>query len=110
MKDIIEELYQELKGTRIINGELFVEDFEEEDYEEIYFYILGELQPLFKGNYVNWYEKKALSYYRYKQRTNRKDLVYIPQKDKPIEEQSTREQLALLKFFISRRRNGSFNY
>ncbi len=103
MKQLILALHQELTKTRVVQCELTVEGFTEEDYKELYLYLMEVLDPFFKGNFYNWYQEQVLRYYNYKRKTNRTYNFLCTQATTPIEEHTIRERLAVLKFFISRR-------
>ena len=103
MKEICKELYEQLKGTYTYKGQLQIEGFEYEDYETLYEVLLEQLAPFFKGDYYDWYDTVATQYKRYRKATNRRYDVKCPQSDLAVEEQTVREQLALMKFFLYRR-------
>jgi hypothetical protein len=97
------ELYESLKGTRVIQGELWIPDFTDEDYEELYYMLLEELAPAIGTNYEYWYTKTARSYHRYKARGRHTFDFYDPQYEKSVGSQTIREQLATLKYYIQKR-------
>lgn len=103
-------LYEEIRDSVIVNSRLCIEDFEEEDYNELYYFLLDELKSKFKGDYFKWYEKKAWSYHKYRVQTNNKSTIYTLQKDLSVEEQTIREQLAVIKFYLKRDYYGSKKY
>lgn len=99
----LKELYNSLKGTRATQGELTIPDFTEADYEELYYYLLGELAPYIGSNYEYWYTKTARSYHRYKARGRNTFDFYDPQYEKEVSSQTIREQLATIKYYLQRR-------
>jgi hypothetical protein len=104
MREELEEWYESLKGTRTINGELKINGFDREMYEDLYYELLEVLKPyiLNVGDFNQWYRKTVTQYIRYRQATNRRYDTYIPQME-PIEHHTLGEQLAVFKFFIYRR-------
>lgn len=105
MKQDFLTLYQQLKGqTHERQGGLHVKGFtSEEEYEDLYYYILEVLSPVIDGDYEYFYNVQARRYYRHKQRKNKTDYFYCPQVEKPFYAQTIREQLALLKWYIYRK-------
>lgn len=99
----IQEIYQSLKGTRVKNGELSISDFSDENYEDLYYYLIEELSPYMDGNYEYFYMSWAKRYYKEKKRQAHKYEFYCPQVEKDVSSQTIREQLATLKYFIQRR-------
>lgn len=99
----IQELYESLKGTRVKMGELSIPDFTDENYEDLYYYLLEELSPYMDGNYEYWYMSWAKKYYKEKLRKAHKYEFYCPQVEKDILSQTIREQLATIKYFLQRR-------
>src|SRR5213079_313587 len=97
-------LYNQLKGvSRVKKGELWITDFTNEDYENLYYTLLEMLEPFIGDNYEFWYTQKARSYHKYKQGKAHTFDFYDPTYEKPLEMQTIREQLATLKFFIQKR-------
>lgn len=94
------EIYESLKGTRVHQGELLIQDFTDADYKELYYYLLEELAPIIGDNYEFWYTKVARSYHRYKARGRHTFDFYDPQYEKSVESQTIREQLATLKYYV----------
>lgn len=103
MSYTIEELYHSLKGCRSRNGELVIPEFEERDYEELYYAILDSLRDEFGDNYFGWYMSWAHRYHQHKVLNSHRYDLPEPCVDLPLEQQSIRVQLAVLKYFISRR-------
>lgn len=99
----IKELYESLKGTRVIQGELTISDFEDAEYEELYFLLLEELAPYIGENYEYWYTKTARSYHRYKARGRHTFDFFDPQYEKDVGSQTYREQLATIKYYLQKR-------
>lgn len=99
----IEELYHSLVGYRSRNGELFIEDFDERDYEELYYAILSALRDVIGDNYPTWYMRWAASYADRLRKNAHRYGLYVPQVELPLEQQSIRMQLSVLKYYISRR-------
>jgi hypothetical protein len=99
----IKELYESLKGTRAIQGELTVPNFTDENYEDLYYYLLEELKEHIGSNYEYWYTKTARAFHKYKARGRNTFDFYDPQYEKPVESQTIREQLATIKFYCQKR-------
>jgi hypothetical protein len=100
----IPEIYESLKGrSRVINGELTIPGFTDEDYEELYYTLLEMLAPYIGNNYEYWYTKWARAYHRQKALSRHTVDFYDPQYEKPVHDQTIREQLATIKFFVTRR-------
>jgi hypothetical protein len=100
MKMDFKELYNQLKGTKNINGEFTILDFTDEDYENLYYTLLEMLSPFIGENYEYWYMQKARSFHKYKQSSRKTYDFFDPQYEKPLETQTIREQLATIKYFI----------
>jgi hypothetical protein len=99
----LKEIYNDLKGTRVNQGELTIPNFTDPDYEELYYYLLETLAPYIGENYEFWYTKTARSYHKYKARGRRTFDFYDPQYEKSVGSQSIREQLATLKYYLQKR-------
>lgn len=99
----IKELYESLKGTRVVNGELTIPDFTAENYEELYYLLLEELAGHIGDNYEYWYLKVANWYHSYKKRRQHSADFYDPHISKEVWSQSIREQLAVLKYYLQKR-------
>lgn len=100
----IPEIYKSLKGnSRVIRGELTIPDYQDEDYENLYYFLLEALAQHIGQNYEWWYVKWARSYHRQKALSRHTVDFYDPQYEKPVEAQTIREQLATIKFFTTRR-------
>lgn len=97
------ELYESLKGTRCVQGELTIPDFSDAEYEELYYYLLEVLAPFIGSNYEYWYTKTARSYHRYKARGRNTFDFYDAQYEKEVSSQTVREQLATIKYYLQRR-------
>lgn len=98
------ELYSQLKGvSRVKDGELCITDFTDEDYENLYYTLLEMLSPFIGENYEYWYTQKARSYHKQRLAKAHTYDFYDPQFEKPVEAQTIREQLVVIKFFIQRR-------
>lgn len=89
----------------MIQGQLTIEGFRESDYEELFAEIVGLLQEydILVGDYEFFYRKWAGSYYQKFLRDRHSFYGYCPQYEKPLEAQTVREQLVVLKHFIQRR-------
>lgn len=104
VKLTIQEIYDQLKGnSRMIGGELTIPDFTEDDYEALFEVIVASLAEFIGDNYEFWYTKVARSFHRQKALSRHRHDFYDPQYEKPLAEQTTREQLATLKFYVTRR-------
>lgn len=101
--EIMKELYESLKGTRVVQGELTIKDFDDDMYEELYYSLLETLAPYIGNNYEFWYTKTARSFHRYKARSRRTFDFYDPHFEKSVESQSIREQLATIKYYLQKR-------
>lgn len=97
------DLYQSLKGTRVVQGELTIQDFTPGMYEDLYYMLLEEIAPYIGENYEYWYTKTARSYHRYKARSRHTFDFYDPQVEKDVGSQTIREQLATLKYYLQKR-------
>lgn len=104
----VKGLYEELKGTRVIQGQLTIPDFEYGDYEELYYMLLEHLAPAIGDNYDFWYTKWARSYHRQKARSRRTFDFVDPQFEKEVGSQTIREQLATIKFYLQKRAYSKF--
>lgn len=100
-KELIADLYEGLKGTREKNGELTITGYQDEDYLELYQYLLDVLKDFFDGDYHSWYNKTTTQYIRFKKANARNYLTYPHERN--IYEHTVREQLAVIKFFLYRR-------
>lgn len=109
MKELINYLYENLKGTRTVNGKLVVNGFSKEDYIELYDYILESLEPVFEGDYWSWYRRWVKSYVRYRQQTNRLYNFSCTQNEKHFYDHDTQEQLAVLKYYLYRRKGSRYS-
>ncbi|WP_067936741.1 hypothetical protein [Alicyclobacillus kakegawensis] len=99
----LDELYESLKGCRSQNGELVIPDFTDADYEDLYYAILDSLKDEFGTNYPGWYKIWAYRYHRHRQNNSKTYEFADPPYDLPLEQQTIRNQLVVLKFFIGRR-------
>jgi hypothetical protein len=108
VKEILKELYEDLKGTRVKNGSLIVPNFNAQDYEQLYFMLLDELRPIIKNDFYGWYGKAVKSYAKYRKRYDATNDVYIPQIMHPLEEHTTQMQLAVFKHYIYRRATSKY--
>lgn len=99
----LKDLYENLKGTRVRQGELEIPDFTSEMYEELYYSLLEILAPYIGDNYEYWYTKTARSYHKYKARSRHSMDFYDPQYEKSVESQTIREQLATIKYYLQKR-------
>lgn len=100
----IKELYDSLKGvSKMVQGELTIPDFTEEDYEDLYYTLLEELSEHIGDNYEFWYTKWARSFHKYKSRYRHTFDFLDPQYEKPVEVQTIREQLSTIKFYLQKR-------
>lgn len=101
----LEKLYDSLCGNNIKSkyGELSIPDFENEDYEELYFAILEELTPIIGGNYWGWYERMIHSYYRHRAANAKFYEFSRPHLQIPLDNHTIRMQLVILKYAIGRR-------
>lgn len=105
-REVIAELYESLKGnSRMIQGQLTIEGFNDEDYENLWRLILEELRDaeILTGDYEFFYRKWAGSYYQKFLRDRNSFYGYCPQYEKPLDGQTIREQLVVLKHFVQRR-------
>lgn len=101
----LEELYESLVGhhIRAKDGELCIPDFEQEDYEELYYALLGALSPIVGENYWGWYERMVMSYHRHRA-ANAKFYEFADSLfSTPIDNHTIRMQLVILKYAIGRR-------
>lgn len=96
-----QEIYESLKypNSKMVQGELTIEGFTPDMYEDLYYTILESLEPYIKGNYEEWYTKKARSHHKRKARSRNTFDFYDPQYEKHVWDQTIREQLVVLKFF-----------
>lgn len=98
-------VYESLKGTKIKHSRLTIRDFEPADYEELWNYLLEEvIGPILDGeDYYAWLQKKALAYLRFRC-ANRYygEEVYDPLTACRPEDLDTRQQLAIIKFYLYR--------
>lgn len=102
-----EEIYEQLKGRSwLVQGELTIDGFEEHDYEQLYYLILEALAPDIKGNYEYWYNRRRRGYHNFKARNTTTYDFYDPVYEKPLSQQTVREQLGLLKYVCYRKANG----
>jgi hypothetical protein len=104
----IEYLYESLKGkSRVINGELTIPGYTDEDYEGLYFALLEALAPLtnnFGGDFRYWYAVKCRQYHTFKVSNRRTYHFYDPHVEIDPDYHTIRQRLAVLKFYIGRRR------
>jgi hypothetical protein len=107
LKELFKELHEELKGTRTVNGELKIEGYTRENYEDLYDYLIEFLQPVFHENYWNWYERTCRSYIRFRKANSKSYDIFIPQV-KNVYEHTLGEQLAVLRFYIYRRTHSNY--
>lgn len=98
------ELYEALlKQARNVNGELRVKGFTDEtQYAELYDIFLDVLSPVFEGNYEYWYRLQATARHRQLLRTSLHYDFRDPQYELPLENQSIRAQLVLLRWYLTR--------
>lgn len=105
----IPELYQSLKGvSRARHGELTIEGYTDEDYENLFYVLLEELADHIGDNYEYWYTKWARSFHRQKALSRHTHDFYDPQYEKPLHEQTIREQLCTIKYFLTRRTHSRY--
>lgn len=105
----IPELYQQLKGkSRAVNGEMTIAGYDDEDYEALFYFLLDEISDFIGDNYEYWYTKWARSFHRQKALARHTHDFYDPQYEKPVHEQTIREQLCTIKFFITRRTHSRY--
>ncbi|MCF8566998.1 hypothetical protein LLE49_19955 [Alicyclobacillus tolerans] len=105
----IKMLWNDISGVgKTIHGRFTVDDWTEETYEDFYDYLLDQLSIYIGDDYDSWYKRVALSYYRHRVASAVHNIMYIPQYDKPLEEQTTREQLVTLRYFIYRRATSAY--
>lgn len=98
----IDELYLNLaNNSRQVQGELTIEGFDDEAYDELYETLLSIMAPYIGQNYEYWYSRACIQYHRYKERHNTRYDFYDPHL-KPLEQQTIREQLAVLKWKLYR--------
>ena len=113
MKDleILIDLDNQLKGqthTKSGTGELVVRGFEtEEEYEELYFYLLEKLKDFFDGDYYNWYTEQCRRYARFRRSNSARYDKVIPQESLRVEEHTIRQQLAVIRWYIYKRANSA---
>lgn len=100
----IPELYHELVGvSRARQGELTIDGFADGDYEAYYYALLEQLAPFIGENYEHWYTTWARRQHRKKGKSRHTFDFYDPQYEKHVSEQTIREQLVTIKFFLERR-------
>lgn len=100
----IPELYKSLVGiSRSVNGELTISGFSDADYEQLYDYLLEELSEYINGNYEFWYTTWSRRQHRKKARGTTRADFYDPHFEKHVFDQTIREQLVTIKFFLERR-------
>lgn len=98
----LDSIYDQLKGTRVRNNQLTIPDFTYEDYENLLELLLDLLQDKFNGDYYAWINRQAWSYKRFRTANRIHDEFYDPLTLKQPWDLSTREQLAILKYYLYR--------
>lgn len=110
---MLDEIYESLKGSRINDaGELTISDFTADDYEELWSLILESIvAPSLRGkDFYHWLGAWAVRYRNQRRHTNvyYETALYDPLTQNQPDELNTRQQLAVMKFFIGRRRFSVF--
>jgi hypothetical protein len=108
VRETICELYEQLKGTKTVNGELVIEGFDWQDYDQLMNILLQELKPVFKGNFYSWYQRQCVSYYKFRKANARTYDFFCPQVQNPVDTHSIQNQLAVMKFYLYRRANSGY--
>lgn len=105
-KDQIAELYDSLLGSRLVDGQLVIPGYTEPDYEELWEYLMTELViPLLRGrDYYYWLAAQAARYRKNRRLGEWERAYYDPLTQNRPEELTTRQQLAVIKFYLKRRR------
>lgn len=103
----IDYLHQSLKASHVVGGELRIQGFESEDYQELFNVLLEQLAPLttnFHGNFDFWYAAQCKKCHRHKVASRRTYDFYDPMIEIEPEYHTIGQRLALLKWYISRRK------
>lgn len=106
------EEYEALLGSRINNGgELMIPGFKEDDeYEELWSYLMESIViPSLRGReYFHWLGTWATRYGIKRGADNFYSGNYDPLRHNRPDELNTKQQLAIIKFFISKRRYSGY--
>ena len=113
---VLVEYWHSLVGSKINSGgELTIYDFEAEDYEELWSVLMEDIVvPSLKGrDYYDFLGDWAVRYLKARGRRKQFDellLTYDPLTQTRPDELNTRQQLAIIKFFMKRRRYSGYKY
>lgn len=110
----IQYLYESLRGnSRVINGELTIPEYQDEDYQGLYETLIETLAPYanwYNGDFSYWYAVKCKQYHGFKVSNRRTYNFYDPIVEIDPAYHTIRQRLAVLKFFIGRRRWSRFGH
>jgi hypothetical protein len=109
MEQIINDLHEFFKGSRVVDGRLRIKDFDDAQYEDLFFACVEMLKPYIGDDYEKWYKRTTLSYHRFKVSNARDHSLYDPHFEKDMLDQDLQEQLAVIKYFVGRRKHSGYN-
>jgi hypothetical protein len=110
-EEIPSYIWDGLRGARLLNGKLEISGYYDEDYESLWEHIMETVViPVLtrRGyDYYHWLGIWAVRYGKYRNR-NRYFDGYDPLTANRPDELTTRQQLAIMKFYIMRRYHSGF--
>lgn len=103
----IDELYEQLKGSRMRGGLFWMDGFTDADYEALFEYLVEQFvaDDLDGGDFFIWLRDKSFRYFHHRSQNKFfADAEYDPLLSVRPEDMNTRQMLAVIKFAIYRKR------